>query len=33
MGPEGGRHGGQLVIAGTPEELKKAQLGNTAKFL
>ena len=33
MGPEGGRHGGHLVIEGTPEEIKKANKGNTAKFL
>ena len=33
MVPEGGRHGGHLVIEGTPEEIKKANKGNTAKFL
>lgn len=33
MGPEGGRHGGQVVATGAPQELKKNQLGVTATFL
>lgn len=33
MGPEGGRGGGQLVYAGTPEELVAAGKGYTAQFL
>ncbi len=33
LGPEGGEAGGQLVAAGTPEELMKNQKGYTAKFL
>jgi excinuclease ABC subunit A len=33
MGPEGGRHGGQIVATGSPQELKKNQLGITGKFL
>ena len=33
MGPEGGRGGGQLLFAGTPEELAKSKKGYTYKFL
>lgn len=33
MGPEGGREGGQIIVCGTPDELKKSQQGFTAKFL
>ena len=33
MGPEGGRGGGQLLFAGTPEEMAKANKGYTAQFL
>ena len=33
LGPEGGEAGGQLVAAGTPEELIMSQKGYTAKFL
>ncbi len=33
MGPEGGRGGGQLLFAGTPEEMLKAKKGYTAQFL
>lgn len=33
MGPEGGRGGGQLLFAGTPEEMVKAKKGYTYKFL
>ncbi len=33
MGPEGGRGGGRLLFAGTPEEMAKANKGYTAQFL
>jgi len=33
MGPEGGQGGGQLLFAGTPQELVKSNIGYTAKFL
>ena len=33
MGPEGGRAGGQLLIAGTPEEVAASNLGYTSTFL
>ncbi|MDD5781091.1 MAG: excinuclease ABC subunit UvrA [Bacteroidales bacterium] len=33
LGPEGGRAGGRLVVAGTPEEVAKAGRGYTARFL
>ncbi|MBQ7748089.1 MAG: excinuclease ABC subunit UvrA, partial [Paludibacteraceae bacterium] len=33
MGPDGGKGGGRLVFAGTPEELAKSGKGYTAKFL
>jgi excinuclease ABC subunit A len=33
MGPEGGRGGGWLVVAGTPEEVVKSKRGYTAHFL
>lgn len=33
MGPEGGRRGGSLVVAGTPEEVKKCKESYTAKSL
>ena len=33
MGPEGGRGGGQLLFAGTPEEMVKSKKGYTYKFL
>lgn len=33
MGPEGGRRGGQLLFAGTPEELAESGTGFTAPFL
>jgi excinuclease ABC subunit A len=33
MGPEGGRGGGTLVAAGTPEEVVAAGKGYTAQFL
>ena len=33
MGPEGGRSGGEILFAGTPEELIKSEKGHTAAFL
>lgn len=33
MGPEGGRRGGQLLFAGTPEALAQSGVGHTAPFL
>jgi excinuclease ABC subunit A len=33
MGPEGGRKGGKLVAAGTPDEVIRAGKGYTARFL
>lgn len=33
MGPEGGREGGQLLFAGTPEDLIKVKKSETARFL
>ena len=33
LGPDGGRGGGQLLFAGTPEALKQAGIGATARFL
>lgn len=33
MGPEGGRGGGQLLFAGTPEEMAKCRKGYTAAFV
>lgn len=33
MGPEGGRGGGQLMAAGTPEEVARSGKGYTSKFL
>ncbi len=33
MGPDGGRGGGQLLAAGTPEEVAKCKEGYTASFL
>ena len=33
LGPEGGREGGQIVAAGTPEEIVKEGRGYTAKYL
>ena len=33
MGPEGGRNGGRLLSAGTPEEVAKSKAGFTPKFL
>ena len=33
LGPEAGDDGGQLVFAGTPEDLKKCEASYTAKYL
>ena len=33
MGPEGGRGGGELIFAGTPEDLVRSGVGATAPFL
>ena len=33
MGPEGGRNGGTILSAGTPEEVAKSKKGYTPKFL
>ncbi len=33
MGPEGGEKGGNVVFAGTPEDLVKSKLGFTSKYL
>lgn len=33
MGPDGGAKGGQLLFAGTPEELSQKNIGYTASFL
>ena len=33
IGPEGGKHGGQVVAKGTPEEIIKSKKSLTAKFL
>ncbi|MBL9183979.1 MAG: excinuclease ABC subunit UvrA [Verrucomicrobiaceae bacterium] len=33
IGPEAGHDGGQLVAAGTPEEVKKNKVSRTARFL
>ena len=33
LGPEGGEAGGEIVIAGTPEEVMNSNRGYTAKFL
>ncbi len=33
LGPEGGNGGGTIVFTGTPEQMAKSDLGNTARFL
>lgn len=33
MGPEGGRNGGRVLSAGTPEEVAQSKLGYTPQFL
>jgi excinuclease ABC subunit A len=33
MGPEGGSGGGEVVVAGTPEDVAKHKTSHTAMFL
>ena len=33
IGPEAGEHGGKVVAAGTPEQVKKNKESRTARFL
>ena len=33
LGPEGGGRGGEIVAAGTPEQVSKSELSATAPFL
>ena len=33
MGPEGGLRGGNLVVAGTPEQVAKKKKSHTGRFL
>jgi excinuclease ABC subunit A len=33
IGPEAGEHGGRVVAAGTPEQVKKCKESRTARFL
>ena len=33
LGPEGGRRGGTLVVAGTPEEVAASGRGYTSRYL
>ncbi|MFY8118713.1 MAG: hypothetical protein ACOVLH_12950, partial [Roseateles sp.] len=33
MGPEGGSGGGQLLLAGTPEELAECAASHTGRYL
>ena len=33
VGPEGGKHGGQIIVEGTPEEVIKSKKSLTARFL
>jgi excinuclease ABC subunit A len=33
LGPEGGKRGGEIVAAGTPEEVAKNEASATAPFL
>jgi excinuclease ABC subunit A len=33
MGPEGGKNGGKILFAGTPEEMAESGAGHTGKFL
>lgn len=33
MGPDGGRNGGQILFSGTPEELVRAGVGHTSRYL
>jgi excinuclease ABC subunit A len=33
LGPDGGRHGGTIIVEGTPEELVKSKKGYTSEYL
>ena len=33
LGPDGGKHGGELIFEGTPENLAASEKGHTAKYL
>ncbi len=33
MGPEGGKNGGQILFAGTPEQLRKSKIGYTSLYV
>ncbi len=33
MGPEGGKNGGQLLMAGTPEEVARCEKGHSARYI
>ncbi|WP_313717579.1 hypothetical protein, partial [Kaistella carnis] len=33
IGPEGGKHGGEIIAKGTPEEVARSKKSLTAKFL
>ena len=33
IGPEGGKHGGEIIVKGTPEEVVKSRKSLTAKYL
>jgi excinuclease ABC subunit A len=33
LGPEGGHAGGEVVIAGTPEDVARCQASHTGRFL
>ena len=33
VGPEGGVNGGEIVVAGTPEDVAKNKISHTARFL
>ncbi len=33
MGPEGGMEGGEVVFAGTPEEIRKCDASKTGRYL
>jgi excinuclease ABC subunit A len=33
IGPEAGKHGGEVVFTGTPEDLAKTNKSHTAKYI
>ena len=33
LGPEAGKHGGEIVFSGTPENLAKNKVSKTAKYV